>query len=178
MIKTKELIPKYLAELEKFPINSVLDLGCGNGRLSLEFAKKGIKVTGIDKINKGISNENFKFIQEDIKNFKYDKKYDLIISSLILHFFKKEGAIKIIEEMKNNTEYEGFNFLICMSNEDDCSKVKPENFYPSLELLKQIYTGWKIIKFDKDFTEIEEHDNLEPHQHNLIFFIAKKNPLS
>jgi len=71
MIKTKELIPKYLAELEKFSIKSILDLGCGNGRLSLQFAKKGIKVTEIDKINKGILNENFKFIQEDIKNFLF-----------------------------------------------------------------------------------------------------------
>jgi len=71
MIKTKELIPKYLAELEKFSIKSILDLGCGNGRLSLQFVKKGIKVTEIDKINKGILNENFKFIQEDIKNFLF-----------------------------------------------------------------------------------------------------------
>jgi len=134
MIKTKELIPKYLAELEKFSIKSILDLGCGNGRLSLQFAKKGIKVTGVDKINKGISNENFKFIQEDIKNFKYDKKYDLIISSLVLHFFKKETATRIIEEVKNNTEENGCNFLICMSNEDDFSKTKPENFYPDLEV--------------------------------------------
>lgn len=178
MIKTKELIQKYLAELDKFSIKKILDLGCGNGRLSLGFAKKGINVIGIDKIDRSILNEHFKFIQEDIKNFKFDGKYDLIIASLVLHFLKKEAAMKIIGEIKSNTEERGFNFLICMSNEDDCSKAKPENFYPDLELLKQIYDSWEIIKSDNDFTEIEEHDNLSPHRHNLIFLIARKNSLS
>ena len=44
-----------------------------------------------------------------------------------------------------------------MTNQDDCSESKPDNFYPDFDLVKEIYSGWKIVKFKQGFTDYEEH---------------------
>ena len=171
MIKPKEVIDEFLKGIEP---KSVLDLGCGLGRVSLRFAEKGIKVKGVDSKERKTNNENFKFIKRDIREFAFEEKYDLIIASLILHFLKKEEALAMIERMKDNTQKCGFNFLVCLSDKDDCSKQKPGNFYPNGNDIRRIYSDWGLIKFDQDFTEIEEHDNLKPHRHNIILLLARK----
>jgi len=173
MIPIKQLTSKYLDDLNP---KSVLDLGCGKGRKSLRFAEKGIRVIGIDKKDIEIKQDNFNFIQEDIRNFEFKEKFDLIIASVVLHFFKKEKAIGIIKKMQKNTESKGYNFLICMSNKDDCSKEKPDNFYPNLEELKELYSSeeWEIVKSVQDFTDWEEHGDTERHRHNLILMLVRK----
>jgi len=76
--------------------------------------------------------------------------------------------------MKEATSEKGYNFLICMSNKDDCAKRKPDNFCPTLQELENIYSNWKIIKKLEEFTEIEKHENQGTHQHHLIFLLVKK----
>lgn len=171
MVNVKELTTEYLDDLK---VNSVLDLGCGKGFKSLRFAKKGIKVIGVDKRDFEIDQKCFEFRKEDISKFEFNKKYDLIITSLVLHFFSKENAIEFIKKIQLNTNKKGYNFLICMSNKDDCSKDRPENFYPDLDLIKELYTDWKIVKIDQGFTDYEEHDGLERHRHNLIIVLVQK----
>jgi len=170
MVETKELVHEYLKDLNP---QSVLDLGCGEGKKSLRFLKKGAKVTGIDKKEMTFNEENFNFIREDIQNFKITDKYDLIISSLVLHFIKKERAISIISNIKEKTNKGGYNFLICMSDKDDCAKLKKENFYPNMENLEKLYLDWEIVKKDNLTTNLENHGEGE-HFHNLLFLLARK----
>ena len=153
----------------------MLDLGCGKGKKSLRFAEKGIIITGVDKKEIKINQKKFNFVQQDIRDFKFERQYDLIIASLVLHFFRKEKTIEIIRKMQKNTSHKGFNFLICMSDEDDLSKENPKNFYPTLKELKKLYGEWKIVKSTKDFTDYKEHRNLKLHRHNVIFLLLKRS---
>lgn len=85
-------------------VNSVLELGCGNGRF-LELAA-GIwqDVTGIDWAisdyldNLLRSHKNIKFIKADISTFKYQQKYDLIVSADFLEHLPKELLGPVIAE--------------------------------------------------------------------------------
>lgn len=174
MISVKQLTSEYLDNLNN--IKSVLDLGCGPGRKSLRFTKKGMEVTGIDKKEIKITQDNFNFIQEDIRKFQFRKNYDLIIASMVLHFLKKEKAIKMIQKIQENTEPKGYNFIICMSNEDDCAKERPDNFYPTIKELKELYpeSKWKHIKFIQDYTDWEEHGETQKHKHNLIILLVQR----
>ncbi len=174
MISVKRLTSEYLDNLDD--INSVLDLGCATGRKSLRFAKKGIEVTGIDKREIEITQDNFTFVKEDIRKLDFKKNYDLIIVSLVLHFMKKEKAIETIQKTQKNTGLKGYNFFICMSDQDNFSKEKPDNFYPTIEKLKELYheSKWKIVRSSQGFTDWEEHDNLPKHRHNLILLLARK----
>ncbi|MBS3077038.1 methyltransferase domain-containing protein [Candidatus Pacearchaeota archaeon] len=171
MIIPKQAATEFLGNLNP---HSVLDLGCGKGMLSLNFARKGIKVTGVDKKPQTINQDNFAFEQSDIRNFSFSKSYDLIISSFVLHFLKKEEAERVINKMITHTSFGGYNLLICMSDKNELYKNKPLNFYPSLKCLKDIYSGWEVVKCISDYTPLEEHDNLSAHRHHIILLLIKK----
>ena len=171
MVNIKELIGEYL---DKLNVNSVLDVGCGKGGVSLRFARRGIKVTGIDRKDFEIKNENFNFVLGDIKDFGFKEKYDLIVVSFFLHFFEYKEAIEIIRKIQVNTNKKGFNFLVCLNNLDDLAKQKPNNFYPSFNELEKLYEGWEIVRKDQILTELKNHNNLEEHRHNTLLFLAKK----
>lgn len=67
----------------------ILDLCCGHGRHSIELAKRGYKVAGLDfssyelKIAKNEAerkNLAINFAQGDARNFKFQKKFDVVIN--------------------------------------------------------------------------------------------------
>ena len=79
--------------VDNTPVNArVLDLGCGNGALSYDLAKKAKSVLAIDIspvninfANKLYSRENITFIEADILNCSsYRNKFDVVILSNIL----------------------------------------------------------------------------------------------
>lgn len=174
MINVKETKREFLIYLLDKPISKILDLGCGRGLMSKFFHKKGSKAIGIDIQEISEDSENFKFIKGDIKKEDFGKENNLIIASLILHLLDNEDALKVINKMKDTTSKKGYNLLICMSNEDELSKEKKEKFYPSSQELIKIYNDWHLVKEVKSVTEIEDHDNTGPHQHNLIFLLFQK----
>ena len=77
-----------IRELEMPPGASVLDIGCGTGRHSVELARRGFKVTGID-ISSGMLEQarkraeaaqvNVTFHQADATCFTSDTQYDFVI---------------------------------------------------------------------------------------------------
>lgn len=81
----------YLEWAEKTG-GSVLELGCGTGRISWELAKSGINVVGLDLSDGMLEKAEFKrvnhpdniqklaeFVQGDMRDFNLDQKFRLII---------------------------------------------------------------------------------------------------
>ena len=72
------------SELELKPGDSILDIGCGTGRHSIELARRGFDVTGVD-LSSGMLHEartsaneagvEVKFIQADASLFKADSQF-------------------------------------------------------------------------------------------------------
>lgn len=77
-----------LDELRIRPENSILDMGCGTGRHSIELAKRGYKVTGVD-LSSGMLSQAEKatqkakvkveWIQSDATLFRSDRLFDAAI---------------------------------------------------------------------------------------------------
>ncbi len=169
-MSSKRKIYLSLKKIPKDKIKKKLDIGCGKNPLSLEFEGK---ITAIDKENLKLPT-NVKFIKKNIREFKITEKYDLIIASLILHFMKKNKSIKFIEEIKKHTFSKKYNFIVCLGKKDNGFKKFPIAFYPTLKELENLYKNWNIIDKGDFKTDIEEHDNLPPHNHNIIYILAKK----
>lgn len=85
---------------------SILDVGCGTGRHSIELAKRGYKVTGIDLSNDQLkaasqkakgANVNVNFLQMDARNIWLTEKFDLAIMLC-------EGGFPLMETDGENFE--------------------------------------------------------------------------
>lgn len=104
-------VKKLLHDLVHSNEITIVDVGCGNGdmlRILANYAKKNnlkLKLIGIDAnnftinhaINLSINYPNISFLCEDVfgENFN-ELKYDIILSTLTLHHFKKEEIEKIL----------------------------------------------------------------------------------
>ncbi|HBS48458.1 TPA: hypothetical protein DEO28_02230 [Candidatus Dependentiae bacterium] len=112
---------------------AILDVGCGDGRISAEIAKKvpqgfvvGVDVSTsmINLAKKSFSNvKNLEFIQEDISKFCSDKKLDLVCSFSTFHWVKdKLNALKNIYKMLK-PQGELFIFTTVKNDKSEIARV-------------------------------------------------------
>ena len=76
----------------------LLDIGCGEGKDSVFFARNGYDVTAFDVSNAGIEKTKrladnvgvqVKVFKADILDFRLDTSFDIIFSSGVLHYIKQ-----------------------------------------------------------------------------------------
>jgi 2-polyprenyl-3-methyl-5-hydroxy-6-metoxy-1,4-benzoquinol methylase len=87
--------------------DGVLDIGCGNGALAFDIAKKAKKVIGVDFDGKNIkiakekySAPNIEYIVGDATKYDFDQKFHVIILSNILeHIENRIGFLKKIRKL-------------------------------------------------------------------------------
>jgi len=92
--------------------SSVIDVGCGTGRLDFQLADKCKKVTGIDLSSKNIrvakknlqksKFKNIKFVHSGIKEIRESAKerYDFAIMTLVIHEIEAEQRLAVLNDMK------------------------------------------------------------------------------
>src|SRR3989344_5675814 len=149
----------------------LLDLGCGDGRDSIYFAKKGLNVTSVDFSESGIKKLNEKIkrlgikninaVRADIKkiNFK-DNSFDIIYAHLSLHYFDDKTTGKIFNNLYNILNFGGLIFIKCKSTEDSLcgqgEKVGEDMYFKnhlhhffSKDYMKEKLGKFKILRIRK-----------------------------
>lgn len=98
----------------------VLDVGCGEGKDAVFLAKCGYLVTAFDISGAGIEKAKrlaehnhaaVDFHKIDIMDFPFDREYDIIFSSGVLHFVRPAHREEICTRFKTHTAPGGFNVL-------------------------------------------------------------------
>ena len=111
----------------------LIDVGCGTGRHSIELAKRGYNVTGIDlslsqlAMAKGKAAQErvqVTFLQHDARNLPFDKEFDLAIMLC-------EGAFPLMETDEMNFEI--------LSNVTKALKGKSKFIFTTLNGLFPLY---------------------------------------
>lgn len=102
--QTKKEIDFILKNLKLKPNAKILDLGCGDGRVSKELAKKGFNVVGIDLNKYAIEKANLNksnlenYICKNILDIDYINEFDLIL--LIFNHFAVFSKIEVNKLVK------------------------------------------------------------------------------
>lgn len=180
------------------PKGRVLDLGIGEGRNSLFFAKMGYEVEGVDISKTAIDrcierarNANLK-VKAEIRDLKEIEiipgRYSLIIASWVLNFFKKTEVEQIIEKIKHGLKQDGFVYIGVFSLEDPGYKrakerldeVEENTFYSmrrnsfvhyfTKEEVLSLFTDLKIIHWATGVALGLNHG--DPHYHGFIEYVG------
>ncbi|MFC1630136.1 class I SAM-dependent methyltransferase [Patescibacteria group bacterium] len=166
----------------------VLDIGCGNGYLTIELAKrKKIKITGTDYSDEMIKQANntlrkldnnlkkrIRFQVGDILLMNEKEKFDIVVTDRclinLINFNEQKRAIKnIYQALKKNGLY-----IMCENTLDGLNKL---NSMRKLVELKEIPMRWhnqyldekSLLKFLKKHFRVLEINNFES-----LYFIASR----
>lgn len=105
----------------------LIELGCGNGRDSIFFAKSGLNVTGIDASKIAIDQlhdtfdlDNCTFICDDFVNAEtiYQIQYDYCYSRFTLHAINEQQETQILLKAYNMLKDRGYFFIEARSIRD------------------------------------------------------------
>jgi len=138
-------IPFYLRQIKKYG-EPVLELACGTGRITIPIAEEGIQITGLDisepmlsqaKRKAAIKGINVGWIKADCRNFKLNKKFNLIFFPFnsIAHLQDLESTKSCFSCVKMHLKDKG-RFIIDVFNPRldilirDPSKLYPVAEYP------------------------------------------------
>jgi 2-polyprenyl-3-methyl-5-hydroxy-6-metoxy-1,4-benzoquinol methylase len=110
------------------PGAAVLDLGCGQGRHSLEFARRGYSVTGVDRTGGYIDvaretavreKLEIEFLHADIREFRREGRFDLAVSMLTSFGYFEEQADerRVLENARASLRPGGWLLIDLMGKE-------------------------------------------------------------
>lgn len=162
----------------------LLDIGSGEGRDSIYFAKCGFQVDsleistpGIEKIKKysQLAGCGVQVIHSNMIGYELTDCYDVIYSMGSLQFLPLEERQKHFEKYKRQTCSGGLNVHLVFV-EKPFIKVAPdweknEFFYMSGDLARY-YHDWEIIQCEEQIIDCDSA-NIS-HQHAVNYIIARK----
>ena len=190
----------FLPELNEFIEKEVggralLDVGCGNGRNAIFFAKKGYVVSGID-----ISSEAIKLAKTLAKRDKVDVslevgsvfdlpygdvEYDAVLDCGCLHHLRKSQWSKYLRNILRVIKSSGIYCLYCFSDNTSPYSVKnkvvrPKNRNWNLvgKHYNHFFSSEEVNDFFGKYFEISEQDeivkDLSTNKFRL-FFMSRKH---
>lgn len=165
----------------------VLDIGCGEGKDAVFFAKCGYDVTAFDISKQGIEKArklaehnkvNVNFFKADIFDYRPDAEYDIIFSSGVLHFLPAAVRKEFCDSLKSHTTVSGINALNVFVQKPFISRA-PDNTreedqrhpWHSGELFEH-YHDWLFHTCQEDIFDCNSGGI--PHKHCMDTLIAQK----
>jgi tellurite methyltransferase len=135
---------KLLEYVRFIPKGPVLDLGMGNGRNAIFFAKMGYEVDCVDlsktyvrRCRKLAEIENLKLNAQvsDLRDYVIQERhYSLIIVSKVLQLFRKSEIETLVNKMKLGLMRKGLVYIYTFSTEDPELRTGPMD---GLELVEE-----------------------------------------
>lgn len=135
-----ELILDFIQKFNNNAING-LEVGCGEGGLTIELANIIKKVDAFDISHSAIDwgkkfyyRENINYFQLDIKDYvNTDKKYNIIVCSEVIYYLSDEVISNLFIEVRKSLSRDGLFILASRVDGDDF------NFEKNITLLSEQY---------------------------------------
>lgn len=162
--------PSSIARIlfQKYPLQedqTLLDIGCGEGRDSVFFARNGYRVTGFDSSAEGVRKSialaeeqrlSVVFFQADINEYRIQDFYDVVFASGALHYIPLPLREEILSNYKHFTTSGGIHAFTVPINKPfllkDPAADDLEHNWRSGEILTY-YHDWKIEFFTEEILD-------------------------
>ena len=144
---------------------TLLDIGCGEGRDSVFFARNGYRVTGFDSSTEGVRKSialaeeqrlSVVFFQADINECRLQDFYDVVFASGALHYIPLPLREEILSNYKHFTTSGGIHAFTVPINKPflpkDPAADDLEHNWRSGEILTY-YHDWKIEFFTEEILD-------------------------
>ena len=154
--------------LQMFPPyegQTLIDIGCGEGRDSIFFARNGYQVTSFDFSAEGVKksiawaeelNLSIDFFQADINEYRLERGYDAVFASGTLHYIPKNLRKEIISNYKQFTNPGGAHAFMVPIDKPFILKNPQddplEQDWISGEILTY-YHDWEIVFFGEEIQD-------------------------
>jgi tellurite methyltransferase len=162
----------------------LLDLGCGEGRNAVYFAKHGFEVVGLDASLPGLEKTRryaeemgvrVKVIHADVVNYSLEETYDVIFSTGTLQYLPPEGRRRRFQDYKDCTSPDGINALSVFVRKPFIARAPDaeETAFPykSGELMSY-YWDWEILYCTEEIFDCMSSG--VPHRHAVNRIIARR----
>jgi tellurite methyltransferase len=166
------------------PDAAILDLGCGEGRNALFLAERGFDVTAADVSEFGIAKlrslaaRSGRAVQAhvaDMRSYRFDRKFDLIISHGCLHLIAREEWLGVLDRMKAHTQPGGYNVIAVFT---DMLPPPPDlepfcvGLFHEGELFTY-YSDW-LVTLQDSYVFDDEHPGGLRHTHPVNKIVARR----
>lgn len=160
----------------------LLDLGCGEGRNAIYFARHGFEVVGLDLSLPGLEKTRryaeevgvyVETIHADIVTYELEDIYDVIFSTGTLHYLPPEVRTQRIQNYKDHTSPDGINALSVFVKKPFIPRAPDSEVtaypYKSGELMGY-YWDWEILYSTEEIFDCMSSG--VPHKHAVNRIIA------
>ncbi len=160
---------------------SLLDIGCGEGKDAVFFARLGYKVSAFDISEAGLekakrlaenANVNIDIFKADMCDFRLEKKYDILYSSGTLHYIKPELRADVINNYKDFTVDNGINAFQTFVEKPFIEQIDKNNhhrFHWKSGELFTFYHDWLIEECSEYIFDCNSSGAQHKHASNKIF---------
>lgn len=162
----------------------LLDIGCGEGRDAVRFARLGFRVVGLDASERGLEKTRalaaefgveVETIHADLKAWEPDREYDVIFSTGALQYLPPEFRPRRFAQYKTATTPGGIHILSVFVHKPFIPPAPDANedeilFRPG-ELL-ELYGDWEIPYFAEDIFDCDSGG--VPHKHAMQRIAARR----
>jgi tellurite methyltransferase len=163
---------------------SVLDLGCGDGRNALLFARKAFRVNAVDispaavaKLTALAGREHLPInaLVADLREYQIDGLYDLVIAHGCLHLLERKHWRRLIAEAKEHTRAAGYNVIAVFTD----TIPPPDDLRPWVLGLFQegelftYYSDWTVLT-KLSYILDDVHPGGLKHRHPINKIVAQR----
>jgi len=162
----------------------LLDIGCGEDRNAIFFARNGYNVTAFDLAKSGVEKTiklanslglKVNAFQANINEYRLNEKYDILFSTGSLHYIPKELRADISSNYREFTSEDGIH-MFSVFVKKPFIEAAPEKEKNSHEWLSGelfiYYNDWEIEYCIEEI--INCNSNGIPHKHAMNRILAKK----
>jgi tellurite methyltransferase len=162
----------------------LLDVGCGEGRNAIFFARNGYEVTAFDLSPKGVKKTRkladdigvkVTVFEANILEYRLNHKFDIIFSTGSLHYIPVELRSEVIQNYKELTNPDGLHVFSIIIEKPFIPKAPDAEETAHKWISGEIFThysDWKIKYCEEAIFDCMSGGI--PHQHAVNRIIAKK----